>query len=82
MKKIMMAVAILFAASTAGFAQNKKVNTHKQHNKKDVSANKFTCPMHPEIVTSKPGNCPNCGMALVPVKKKVGNGKRKGHGHS
>jgi Cu+-exporting ATPase len=24
----------------------------------------FTCPMHPEIVRDRPGNCPICGMAL------------------
>jgi Cu2+-exporting ATPase len=24
--------------------------------------------MHPEIVQEKPGNCPECGMALVLVK--------------
>ena len=28
----------------------------------------YTCPMHPEIVQDKPGNCPKCGMALVPRK--------------
>jgi len=27
----------------------------------------YTCPMHPEIVRDRPGNCPICGMALVPV---------------
>jgi Cu+-exporting ATPase len=27
----------------------------------------YTCPMHPEIRSVKPGNCPKCGMALVPV---------------
>lgn len=26
--------------------------------------NQFTCPMHPEIITQKPGPCPLCGMAL------------------
>ncbi len=26
----------------------------------------YTCPMHPEIVRDKPGNCPICGMALEP----------------
>src|SRR4029450_6270637 len=26
----------------------------------------YTCPMHPEIIRSKPGNCPICGMALEP----------------
>ena len=25
----------------------------------------FTCPMHPEIHESKPGQCPKCGMTLV-----------------
>lgn len=24
----------------------------------------YTCPMHPEIRSPKPGNCPRCGMAL------------------
>src|SRR5262249_13558351 len=28
---------------------------------------KWTCPMHPEIVTDGPGSCPICGMALEPM---------------
>jgi Cu+-exporting ATPase len=27
----------------------------------------WTCPMHPEIVRDGPGDCPICGMALVPI---------------
>jgi Cu+-exporting ATPase len=27
----------------------------------------YTCPMHPEIRQSTPGNCPKCGMALEPL---------------
>lgn len=26
---------------------------------------KYTCPMHPQIMQDKPGNCPICGMTLV-----------------
>lgn len=26
---------------------------------------KYTCPMHPDVVQDKPGNCPKCGMRLV-----------------
>src|SRR5690242_13417697 len=29
-------------------------------------AAEYTCPMHPEVVRSKPGACPICGMALEP----------------
>lgn len=30
----------------------------------------YTCPMHPEIVADKPGNCPVCGMKLVKKERK------------
>src|SRR6267143_2631922 len=32
---------------------------------------KYTCPMHPEIVRDRPGWCPKCGMALVPMVPSV-----------
>jgi protein SCO1 len=30
---------------------------------------RYTCPMHPEVVSSKPGRCPKCGMTLVKKTK-------------
>ncbi len=30
----------------------------------------YACPMHPEIKRGSPGMCPECGMNLVPAKKK------------
>lgn len=35
---------------------------------------KWTCPMHPEIVRDEPGDCPICGMALVPIAGTGGSG--------
>ncbi len=29
----------------------------------------YHCPMHPEYRSEKPGNCPICGMNLVPVRR-------------
>ncbi len=28
----------------------------------------YTCGMHPDIISDEPGNCPICGMKLVPIK--------------
>ena len=38
---------------------------------KPVQKVTYTCPMHPEIHASKPGNCPKCGMTLVKEKSKA-----------
>lgn len=28
---------------------------------------KYTCPMHPQIISDRPGKCPICGMDLAPI---------------
>lgn len=44
----------------------------------------YTCPMHPEIVSDRPGRCPECGMALVikddKLKLKIHTTEDKGLG--
>jgi len=34
----------------------------------------YTCPMHPDVIINSPGNCPRCGMKLVPM-----NPEHEGH---
>jgi RND family efflux transporter MFP subunit len=36
------------------------------HEKK--AAERFHCPMHPTYISDRPGDCPICGMRLVPIK--------------
>ena len=33
----------------------------------------YTCPMHPEVSQDAPGNCPKCGMTLVPKGSAAGS---------
>ena len=37
--------------------------------KADAAAVKYTCPMHPQIISDTPGKCPICGMDLVPLER-------------
>jgi hypothetical protein len=32
---------------------------------KPVGSDKYTCPMHPNVILENPGNCPNCDMKLI-----------------
>lgn len=67
-KAIMMALAIFLAGATT-FAQA-RMDTSMKHSHKMTTATKYTCTMHPDVVMNKPGKCPKCGMALVPIKKR------------
>ncbi len=65
MKKIVLIIIIF----SIGFFANAQV-------KKETQPTFYTCVMHPEIHSPKPGKCPKCGMALVkekakPIKKTV-----------
>ena len=35
------------------------------------SEGQYTCPMHPEVISDEPGNCPKCGMHLVPLENNI-----------
>ena len=65
--------------------EEKKVVKHSVHEHQTATAEekqslqsfqKYTCPMHPQIVQDGPGKCPLCGMILVPLKK---SGTHDGH---
>ena len=75
MKKVtLMAIAILFAGTSAFAAHSTNLITDTAKTKKTAKV-QYTCPMHHDVLSDKPGKCPkpNCGMTLVkvdPAKKK------------
>ena len=67
MKKVMlMAIAMLFVATIFAKPLTGASDTTKT---KKVKTTKvvYTCPMHPDVISDKPGKCPKpgCGMTLV-----------------
>jgi Cu(I)/Ag(I) efflux system membrane fusion protein/cobalt-zinc-cadmium efflux system membrane fusion protein len=48
---------------------------HKTHQAEQKQI--YTCPMHPQIIQDKPGDCPICGMKLVPIKKEEKKKEKK-----
>lgn len=75
MKKILL-LAVACLTIIVAFSQDKKPKTPA--GKTTTSAKTYTCPMHPEVVSNKPGQCPKCGMQLT-LKSA---GKEKKHADS
>jgi protein SCO1/2 len=66
---IFAALAVVVAVVPPGgalVAQRRGASTREK-------AARYSCPMHPEVVASKPGTCPKCGMTLRPVKDEDAN---------
>jgi len=64
---ILIVSAMTFAAiaKVGAIDPNRPTGDHEQEEKQ-----KYTCSMHPEVITDHPGNCLKCGMKLVPLKEK------------
>ncbi|MBS3732711.1 MAG: efflux RND transporter periplasmic adaptor subunit [Desulfobacterales bacterium] len=54
------------AAWYAGLISPAGKEPHETEQDEDIQ---YTCSMHPQVVQDEPGNCPICGMELVPKDK-------------
>jgi len=71
-KEITVLIASLVALATSNtlLAQHSHHAHEIEQEHEQGNPQKYTCAMHPEVITDQPGNCPKCGMTLVPLKEK------------
>jgi hypothetical protein len=67
-KQILILIGMLALGTTSAIARQND-HDHEQEQKNEKKQ-RYTCPMHPEVVRAEPGECPKCGMTLVPLKEK------------
>jgi len=76
---LLVVSAVLAAEPTPSEALDQVIGeTAAEHALKHLDPT-YVCPMHPQIIRGEPGNCPICGMRLVPVQpgSESGAGQRK-----
>ncbi len=71
MKKYAIYIGILAVGLILGwllFGNTSTQKTEHNHNEAVKSNQMWTCSMHPQIMKSEPGDCPICGMDLIPAE--------------
>src|SRR5262249_44154395 len=63
------ASALAFVMSNTVCAQHSHREHDHEQEQEEENTQKYTCPMHAEVITNHPGNCPKCGMKLVAMKE-------------
>jgi membrane fusion protein, copper/silver efflux system len=58
---------LFFHSSGETTTKGESAETLEQHNHEHDEATIWTCSMHPQIRQDKPGQCPICGMDLIPL---------------
>ena len=71
MKKYITFIGLILIGLLLGWLLfSNSTQTEKEHNHTESKENNkmWTCSMHPQIMKNEPGDCPICGMDLIPAE--------------
>ncbi|MCF8272678.1 MAG: efflux RND transporter periplasmic adaptor subunit [Flavobacteriaceae bacterium] len=71
MKKYIVYIGILAVGLLLGwviFGKSSNQETEQNHDAVAATNQMWTCSMHPQIMQPEPGDCPICGMDLIPAE--------------
>lgn len=76
-KWIALLFVLLIVAVAGNYIYNSLSGVITKTSKTFIAETYYTCPMHPSVISDKPGSCPVCNMRLV---KKTRDPKHGAHG--
>lgn len=93
MKKISIIYSVLFTGIVFAACSGSSTNEQRKDaaslampatdsSGKMMSSVKYTCKMHPQVISDTPGHCPKCGMEMVPMKAGMMHDSTHMHGDS
>jgi Cu(I)/Ag(I) efflux system membrane fusion protein len=68
MRNFFLGLILASILVSVGFWIVSKQNALQNQPAPQAAAQKYHCPMHPDYISDKPGDCPICGMKLVPIE--------------
>ena len=71
MKKYLVYIGILVAGLLLGwllFGGSSTETTEQNHDEVVEANQQWTCSMHPQVMQPEAGDCPICGMDLIPAE--------------
>jgi membrane fusion protein, copper/silver efflux system len=69
MKNFILGFLLAVMVLTGGYVAYTQFGVRLKGNAAEQVQTRYHCPMHPTYISDKPGNCPICGMKLVPIEQ-------------